>query len=197
MWITKPGIFALLLMPCACAPAAGHADSQTPSQGPLRGAVAEFHVTLYDGRMLEGRFLIGATDYDPLPVNAQLNMFDDVLIEKVRACGTTKILPFRDRGPRWEAARRGRVKRIVTLEKDEWHGANVFFPLFDSMWPWPDCFETDLRVLAADGRVLLILPVRIERTDKPPATPDGGVPKPAAPAPPTSPAPAAPDKRAP
>jgi hypothetical protein len=190
MLITKPGVLALLCMTSAYASAAGCMGAQKTSKEPLRGGIAEFCLTRYDGRELEGRLLVGATYYDPLVIDAHLNEYDDVLLEKVRACGTTKLLPYENvRGPVWESNRRRRIDKTVTVEKDEWHGADVYFPLFDRMWPWPDCWEADLGVLAADGRIVARLPIRVERTDKPPALSDGGAP--------AEPKPPAPDAGAP
>jgi len=178
MLMTKPCILALLFMTSACASTTGYTGSQKTSKEPLRGGVAEFRLTRYNGREFEGRVLLGATDYEPLVIDGALDEFEDVLLEKVRACGKTELLPYKEAHPPH------RVIEVVTLDKNQWHGANVYFPLFDRMWPWPDCFEADLVVRAVDGRVAARLPIRVERTDKPPAPSDGGAP--AEPKPPAS-----------
>src|SRR5262249_27338226 len=122
MLITKPCVLALLCMTSAYASATGCTGSQKTSKEPLRGGVAEFRLTSYDGRGLEGRLLVHATDYDPLPIDRHLNLYDDALLEKVRACGKTDILPFQGPGPTWESYRRRRIhNNILTLDKDEWH----------------------------------------------------------------------------
>jgi hypothetical protein len=177
MRITRPLALAFLLLTDACASTPGERGSQEAANKPLRGGVAEFRVTSYDGRDLRGRVLLGAT-VDPLVIDGRLYADSDVELEKIRACGKTellgKYLVDRFSPPRPD--------QIVTLPRGYWHGANVHFFLWDEETGLgPDCFEAELVVSVLDGRVAATLPIRVVRTDKPPAPPDGGKEEPKTP----------------
>jgi hypothetical protein len=175
MQITRPLALAFLLLTGACASTPGDRGSQDAAKQPLRGGVAEFRVTSYDGHVLEGRVLLGAT-VDPLVIDGRLVDGKDVDLEKVRACGKTELLEYM----MGDLPSAHRADDIITLRRGYWHGANEHFWLFDQkmMGPGPDCFEAEMVVRALGGRVAARLPIRVVRTDKPPAPPDGGTEEP-------------------
>jgi hypothetical protein len=172
MQITRPIALAFILLMSACASTPGDRGSREAEKRPLRGGVAEFHVTSYDGSNLKGRVLIGAT-IDPLVIDGRLLEVKDVDLEKVRACGKMELLEYLA----WEAfPPPPRPDEIVTLPRGYWYGANVHFAPFlkKTTGLGPDCFEAELVVRARGWRVAATLPIRVVRTDKPPAPPDGG-----------------------
>jgi hypothetical protein len=176
MQITRPLALAFLLLTGACASTPRERGSQEAAKTPLRGGVAEFRFTSYDGRRLKGRVLLGAT-VDPLVIDGRLLEDREVELKKVRACGKTEVIEHyivdRFSPPRPD--------QIVTLRRGYWHGANVHFFLWDKQTGLgPDCFEAELVVRARGGRIAATLPIRVVRTDKPPAPPDAGIedPKP-------------------
>jgi hypothetical protein len=167
-----------LLFTGACASTPGDRGSRDAAKKPLSGGIAEFHMTRYNGRVLEGRLLLGAT-IDTLVIDGRLYEGKDVEIEKVRACGKTELLKY------WvmeSLPPPPRPDEIVTLSRGYWHGTNVHFFLFDEETTGlgPDCFEAELVVRARGLRVAATLPIRVVRTDKPPVPPDGAAeaPKP-------------------
>jgi hypothetical protein len=174
MRITRPLALAFLFLTGACASTPGDRGSQEAAKTPLRGGVAEFRLTFYDGGDLRGRVLLGATA-DTLVIDGRLYEDSKVELNKVRACGKTEVIGHiivdRFAPPRPD--------QIVTLRRGYWHGSNVFFLLWNTeTGPGPDCFEAELVVRVLDGRVVATLPIRVVRTDKPPATPDGGTGEP-------------------
>ncbi len=167
---------AFLLLPLRCASNPGDRASRETTKKPLRGGVAEFNVTSYDRHALEGRVLVSAT-IDTLVIDGRLYEWKDVGLEEIRACGKTEPLKY------WVMEYLPpppRPDEIVTLPRGYWHGANLRFPLFDERTTslGPDCFEAELVVRARGWRVAARLPIRVVRTDKPQATPDGGTEEP-------------------
>jgi hypothetical protein len=174
MQITRPLALAFLLLTGACASTPGDRGSQETARKPLRGGIAEFRVISYNGRKLKGRILLGATG-DPLVIDGRLVEDSDVELEKVRACGKTEVIGHiivdRFSPPRPD--------EIVTLSRGYWHGANMYFLLWnEETGLGPDCFEGELVVRAIGGRIAATLPIRVVRTDKPPAIPDGAAEEP-------------------
>lgn len=169
MRITTLGVLVLLVVTCACAWATGCAGSKTAS-GPLHKSSLEFKLTRWNGRWLEGRVLIRGNYVRDFVIHRQLSEFEDVSLEKARACDTTKVLSY----TAWLRMRYGPRDDVIDLFGIDWIGTDVAFPLSEIAWPWPDCIEADLVVRAADGREAGRLPIRVERTDKSKDTPDGG-----------------------
>lgn len=88
MQITKLlALTLLILLTAACA------SSSREAKPPLRGGVAEFQITSFDGKTLEGRILIGAT-VDPLVIDGRL--YDIVTVEptNMRECGKKERVSF-------------------------------------------------------------------------------------------------------
>jgi hypothetical protein len=181
MQITRPLALAFLLFfTGACASTPGDRGAREIAKKPLRGGIAEFRITSYNGRVLEGRVLLGAT-VDPLVIDGRLFEGKDVELKKVRACGKTELQKY------WvmeDLLSPHRPDDIITIRRGYWHGANEHFFLFDEKitGPGPDCFDAELVVRALGGRVAATLPVRVVRTDKPPAPPDGEAEEPKPPA---------------
>jgi len=175
----RPIILAFLMLTGACASTPGDTASRETAKKPLRGVVAEFQVTSYDGEDIKGRVLIGAT-VDPLVMDSHPLESADLELVNLRACGRTHEVPhiiFDLLAPVEEEA--------ITIRPGYWYGKNVVYGLFDKKRvPGPDCLEAELVVRALDGRVAVRLPIRVVRTDKPPSPPDGGAP--AEPKPPAS-----------
>jgi hypothetical protein len=145
----------------------------------VRGGVAEFRVTSYDGRDLKGRVLLGAT-VDPLVIDGRLYEAIDVDVVKLRACGKTELLTYWSQD--WIRPP-PRPDQLVTLQRGYWYGGKVHFFLFDERTgSGPECFEAELVVRASGWRVAATLPIRVVRTDKPPATPAEGTEEPKPPA---------------
>jgi hypothetical protein len=110
-----------------------------------------------------------------LVINGRLIEDRDVELKEVRACGKTELLEH------WHVDRFSppRPKDIITLSRSYWHGRSASFFLWDKETGLgPDCFEAELVVRALGGRIAAKLPIRVVRTDKPPATPDGGTEEP-------------------
>jgi len=151
----------------------GIAEASTPP----RGGIAEFHLTSYDGYTFKGRVLLGAT-IDPLVIQDKLLEGANVELEKVRACGKAELLPYMM--PDLWILRE--PEAFITLHRGYWYGANIFFDLFweERTGRGPDCIEAELVLHVRGYAVAARLPIRVERTDKPPAIPDGGTepPKP-------------------
>jgi hypothetical protein len=176
--MTRSIALALLILTGACASTPGDRGSQGAATKPLRGGIAEFQIISYDGEKVKGRLLLGAT-VDPLVIDGRLVDGTDVELEKVRACGTTELLEY------WMAdlPPPPGADDIITLRRGYWHGANEKFFLFDETTGLgPDCFQATLVVRVLDGRIAATLPIRVVRTDKPPAPPDGGTEEPKPPA---------------
>jgi hypothetical protein len=178
MQITRSLALAFLLLTGACAATPGDRGAQEAPRTPLRGGVAEFRVTSYDGGHLEGRVLLGAT-IDTLVIKGDLLPDSNVELEKARACGKTEVREhyivdwIAPPGP----------EEIITLRRGYWYGRNVYFFLWDKETGLgPDCFDAELVVRALGGRVAATLPIRVVRTDKPAVPPDGAAEEPKAPA---------------
>jgi hypothetical protein len=170
--VTRWLALAFLLLTGACSSTPGDRGSRELAKKPLRGGVLEFRVTSYDGHDLKARVLLGAT-IDPIVLDGRLYENLDVELRNARACGKTEVLKHWV----WETLHPPpRPDQLVTLNKGYWYGADLYFPLFDeesSTGPGPDCFEADLVMLDNDARVAAKLPIRVARTDKPPAQPNG------------------------
>jgi hypothetical protein len=147
---------------------------------PLRGGVAEFRVISYDGEILEGRVLLGAT-VDPLVIDGRLIESTDVQMDSFRACDSKDWLKHIDD---CILSRPPQAGEIITISPGYWYGGKVKFWPFDKEQTGlgPDCFEAELVLRVLDGRVAATLPIRVVRTDKPPTPPDGGTEQPKPPA---------------
>jgi hypothetical protein len=168
----RPGIVALLLAITACASTSMDSEARAPAPKPLRGGVAEFRVTSYDGRVLEGRVLVGAT-VDPFVIDGRLPAWFAVALDEVRECGKPELLDF------WSIETflpPPRADEIVTLRPGHWYGGNVSFPLLDRKSKngvGVACIEAVLVVRARGMGVAAKLPIRVVRTDIPPTTKEG------------------------
>jgi hypothetical protein len=171
------GLFIILTGACASKP--GDRASQETTKKPPRGVVVEFHVTYYDGEKIRGRVLIGAT-IDPLVVYSHMLESADLELVNIRACGEDHEAPhiifdLVALDP----------EKFTTIRPGYWYGKNVVYGLFyKKRVPGPDCVEAELEVQDSASRIVAKLPIRVVRTDKPPAPPDGGAP--AEPKPPAS-----------
>jgi hypothetical protein len=181
MLITKPGALALVLMTSACASNLGDGRLRKAPKEPLRGGVAEFQVISYDGDTVKGRVLLGAT-IDPLVIDRRIIPPINVEVKNLQLCDNKKD-PFQYIEFDVSAPPR-RPEDIITVRPGYWYGGKISYWLFAAKQtgPGPDCFEAELVVRALDGRVAARLPIRVVRTDKPPAAPAGGTeaPKPRA-----------------
>ncbi len=167
--IPGPIALAFLLLTGACASTPEDRASRETTNKPLRGGVAEFKVTSYDGKALEGRVLLGAT-IDTLVVDGLMLESSAVELDKVHVCGKTEFVPYYIVD--WVLTSE---PPSVTLPRGYWYGKDVHFS-FDmrSMGPGPDCFEAELVVWALHRRVAARLPIKVVRTDKPPPALNGG-----------------------
>jgi hypothetical protein len=161
-----------LLLTGACASTPGERGAQEAEKKPLGGGVVEFRLTYYDGRDLKARVLLGAT-VDPLVIHEEWLEGAEVGLRNVRACGKTELLEH-IMADAWLVSGR---EPIVTIRPGYWYGANVSFnSLFSERQTGlgPDCFEAELMVWPRGVRTAATRPIRVERTDKPRAIPDGG-----------------------
>jgi len=186
MSIAKVMVLALLALTSACASTSTYtgSTSRAVANRPLRGGIAEFQVTSYDGETIKGRVLLGAT-IDPLVIDGRLFPYGDVDMDMriLRACGK------RDRVGYIQFdifAAPAQPDQIVTVRPGYWYGRTITYDLFNKKVTGlgPDCLETDLIVRALDGREAAKIPIRVVRTDKAPPPPDEG--SPAEPKPPAS-----------
>lgn len=168
----RPICLAMLIMLTgACASTPGDRASRATAKKPLRGVVAEFQVTSYDGENIKGRVLIGAT-VDPLVMDSHPLESADLELVNLRACGEKREVPhiiFDLVAPAEE--------KEITIRPGYWYGKNVFYGYFDKKGGLgPDCLEAELVVRALDGQIAVRLPIRVVRTDKPPAPSEGEAP---------------------
>src|SRR5262245_15649946 len=126
MRITKPGVLALILMTSACASNPGDRGSQKEAKEPLRGGVAEFELTSYDGERINGRVLLGAT-IDSLVINGHIDESYDVELENFRACDKKGPVPSIIA---CSVGDPDRPDQVVTIRPGYWYGRNVMF------WPF-------------------------------------------------------------
>lgn len=171
MQMTRPSVVALLLLATtACASTSGDRKARAPAKKPLRGGVAEFRVTSYDGRVLEGRVLVGAT-VDPLVIDGRLPEWFAVSLDEVRECGKTELLDF------WSVETflpPPRADEIITLRPGYFYGGDVSFPLLDRKnkgGVGAPCVEAVLVVRARGMGVAAKLPIRVVRTETPASSP--------------------------
>ncbi|UQA54631.1 hypothetical protein [Polyangium aurulentum] len=169
MQMTRPGVVALLLATTACASTSR--DTRAPAKRALREGIAEFYVTSYDGRLLEGRVLVGAT-VDTFVIDGRLPEWFAVALEEVRECGKPELLDF------WSIETflpPPRADELVTLRPGYWYGGNVSFPLLDRKkvnGVGVACVEANLVVRARGMGVAARLPIRVVRTDVSASTKD-------------------------
>jgi hypothetical protein len=191
---------ALILSTGACASAPGRRGSETPPKEPLRGGIAEFQVTSYDGESIEGRMLLGAT-VDPLVIDGRFIPTSTILVDwdSVRVCGKEESLGGAGGVDYDIFVRPPRPEDIVILRPGYWYGRNIKYWLFIKRKPGPgpgpgegpgptggpQCIEAEFVVRARGGRPAARARIHAVRTDKLPAPPDGGAPP--APKPPAPP----------
>jgi hypothetical protein len=175
----RPIALAFLMLTGACASTPGDTASRETAKKPLRGVVAEFQLTSYDGEDIKGRVLIGAT-VDPLVMDSHPLESADLELVNLRACGEKREVPhiiFDLVGTY--------PMKVITIRPGYWYGKNVVYGFFEKKRGLgPECLEAELVVRDHVSRVATRLPIRVVRTDKPPAPPDGGAP--AEPKPPPS-----------
>lgn len=194
---------SLILLTGACASTSGRRASQSPPDEPIRGAVAEFQVTSYDGQALRGRVLIGAT-IDPLVVDGRFIPSVSFNLDQstLRMCGMEKPIDSIDNDL---FVRTPRPEDILTLRPGYWYGATFEYWLFPRAKPGPlpgpgeepgptggpECIEGEFVVRALSGRPVARVRFHAVRNDKLPAPSDRGAPpvpaapKPVTPEPPT------------
>lgn len=125
-----------------CAANPDDRGSRELARKPIRGGVAEFTVTLYDGEDFEGRVLIGAT-VDPIVIDGRLYHWVNVELKNFHECGkkdwlTHMVFESLPRPPLPD--------EIITIRPGYWYGGHVSFALFDeelshnkpraSRWIW-------------------------------------------------------------
>lgn len=160
-------LVALALLASACTPTGRAGGPRAATKGPLRGGVAEFQVISYDGRVLDGRVLVGAT-IDTLVIDGRLYEWWDVEVDKIRECGKKELVQFST----VETFRRApRPDEIVTLRSGYWYGGKMSFLLANDEGKGInlECFEAELVVLARGSRVAARQSIRVVRTDTPKA----------------------------
>lgn len=176
MSVTRSTALVFLLLTGACASTPGDRGSREPAKKALRGGVAEFQVISYDGEEVKSRVLLGAA-VDPLVIDGRLIESSDVELENFRTCDNkarlAHIIDDRSAPP-------PRQDQIITVRPGYWYGRKVSFWPFSEheKGPGPECFEAELVVRAIDGRDAAKLPIRVVRTDRPPAALDGGTEEP-------------------
>jgi len=179
---------SLILFTGACASSPGRRGSQTPPKEPLRGAVAEFQVTSYDGQDIEGRVLVGAT-IEPLLIDRRFMPVSSFSLDQstLRVCGKDEPIEAADYDP---FVRTPRPEDIVTLRPGYWYGRKINYWLFGRAKPGPlpgpgegpgptggpECIEGEFVVRALDGRPAARVRFHAVRNDRLPAPPDGGAP---------------------
>ncbi len=114
-------------MSTACATAGGVRGSPTRPKEPLRGGVLEFRLDSYDGRMIEGRLLVGTT-IDPLAVDTRLIEWTDVELENLHACGNAEPLEYLSYDI---FTYEPKENYAVLLRPGSWYGGTVNFLLFN------------------------------------------------------------------
>ncbi len=172
MLMTRIAVLSYCLLSAACGPKYVDLEAREIPKTPLKGGIAEFTMSSFDGEVLKGRVLLGAT-IDTLVIDGRLMEYIYVELKKLRTCGKTDRLPHYDFDFVYPPVQR---HEIITVRPGFWYGANVSFHIFDKKESpgLPDCFEADLIVRVMDGRVAATLPIRVglvEKKTAPPAPP--------------------------
>lgn len=169
MFMMKVMAFGISLFLGACASAPMEMVTSTTPKTPIKGAIAEFSITSFDGRTLEGRLLLGATA-EPFKLDGRLSEDVDIELRNVRECDTNKGLTYYQFDLVMQAPQ---SDEIVTVRPGYWYGVNTSFLLFGDKIkaPKPDCFEAELWVWSLERRSVVKRFIRVERTDKPLSSP--------------------------
>lgn len=169
MFMIRWAALVLALLPMACASTPVEAETAAMQKKPIRGGIAEFTPTFFNGEILEGRLLVGAT-IDAFAIDGRLVEDVHVELRALRKCGTQQMLghfifDYSMPSPRPD--------QVVVIRRNHWHGANLNFHLFDErkLGVLPDCFDAELLVWSLDGRIAATLPIHVSRTDKTPVSP--------------------------
>jgi hypothetical protein len=173
--LTKPIVLSMLIFTSACASTPRGSGSRQAAKPPLRGGVAEVRIDSYDGETMKGRVLLGAT-IDPLVIDRRIIPPINVEVKNLQLCDNKKD-PFQYIEFDVSAPPR-RPEDIITVRPGYWYGGQISYWIFAAKQtgPGPDCFEAELVMRALDGRVAARQSIRVVRTDKRPAAPDGGAP---------------------
>jgi hypothetical protein len=163
MQLAQTTLLGLSLTTVACAAT----TSAGQPKAPVRGGVLEFRLDSYDGDTVEGRLLLGAT-VDPLVIDSRI--WRGLDYSKLHACDTTERLNYVHFS---FIVLPARPDEIITLKPGMWYGGRMRFPI-SLHWKddviGPDCLEATLRAWDNDERLIAELPIRVERTDKKPAS---------------------------
>lgn len=177
-WV--PHLSLLLLV--ACSPAFHNNGAHEAAKLPLRGALAEFKLSSFDGEVFEGRLLLGAS-IDPLIIDARMMEYVYVEIWNVQSCDTKMPLEYYEMDAFYPPAR---SEQVITISPGSWYGTTVNFLLFGKTikdQPKPDCFDAELRIRVKDGRLAATLPIHVIRTNKAPGSASSSVSPSVAPVP--------------
>jgi len=131
----------------------------------------------FDGESLSGRLLVGVKD-GSLAIDKRLVENVSVELKSIVDCVAGQPLDSLEVDSFPEPPRQD---ELLTLTPGYWYGTDVHLSLFDEHLTGkkpPECFEAELQLRAADGRVAGSLHLRAERSAKPSPLLDGGVPGP-------------------
>jgi hypothetical protein len=139
--------------------------TQRPRRAPQ--AVMELQGIHYDGGVLSGRVLVGAS-MDGLRLDRRLVPGIHVNAEAVRECATEQPVPY--------VVMDGFIpppqeEDLLVLNQGYWYGSDARFRLFFERGP--GCISVELSLLSFDGERAASVRVRAERIEQQPV--DGGV----------------------
>jgi hypothetical protein len=147
----------------------GSNDGGAESQALARVELENAH---YDGRMLKGRLLVGASDRS-LALDKRIIESIYLTTESVLNCATGQKVGFVVMDV---YAQRPREEDILILEPGYWYGKDVSILLFSEEplgQSTPPCIEAEFAFRAMGGKAAAILRVRAMRDAQ--AVPDAGV----------------------
>jgi hypothetical protein len=159
--IIKTIALALLVSACASPQIDGGLRAAAK---PIRGGIAEFQLTSYEGKDIKGRLLIGAT-IDTLVIDGRL-LGTPIDVRTLQRCDKNGPVPFVEE---CIVAPPPRPDELVTIRPGHWYGRNVNYGILPG--GGPDCLDAELVVTALDDRLITRLPIRVVRTDKPETLP--------------------------
>ncbi|HRI66499.1 MAG TPA: hypothetical protein PK156_19760 [Polyangium sp.] len=162
--ITRTAFLGFLSLTTACTSSTQVVQPQAPPQG----GVLEFRLDSYDGRIIKGRLLLSATQ-SMFRIDSRRAGWYALQFDRLHACGKPELIPYFEFDYMFSPIP---PEVIIPIHPGKWYGQNVEFSISDYLvghGEGPDCIETEFSARTSDRQTIAILPIRIERTDKPAA----------------------------
>lgn len=158
----SPWIFLLMIPGMAACGGVSGENSKSPSpKTPIQGGLLEFALASFDGKIMKGRVLLGAS-IETFSLDSRLVEDVGIEVRDIRACDKPDRLEYKAFDWVMDAPS---PDQIVVLRPGYWYGRDVKFPLFDEQTKpgLPDCFEGKMMAWTLDGRLAATLPIRVAK----------------------------------